>query len=192
MPNNNETRAVRADDTLAFYVRQLLNETYNRNSKDENLVDLLTDLMHFAASDDIDFELNLRMAMNNFAAEQQEKHGNCKTCHLLGKECHPNEEDYSKPCSEYMPVCPGCDEILELQRTEVILGVCREVYSCIDCELLYVKDVTDPSGVIEYAVQCIICHHLWPLSSSHLIHESTGFSNYIGACCWDDRLRHCE
>ncbi len=192
MSNNNENRVTRADTTLAFYVREQLGETFNPDSKDENLVDLLTDLMHFAASDNIDFELNSRMAKNNFETERQEKQGNCKTCHVLGKECHPNEEDYSKTCSEYLPACPGCNGILDLQRTEVILGVCREVYSCIECDLSYVKDVTDPDGIIEYAVQCIICHHLWPLSSSHLVHESNSFDHHIGECCWDERLRHCE
>jgi len=69
--NNNETRTARADNTLAFYVREQLGETYNPDSKDENLVDLLTDLMHFAASDNIDFELCFRMAKTNFEAEQE-------------------------------------------------------------------------------------------------------------------------
>ena len=72
MPNSNETRVIRADNAMEFYVRQQLNETYNPDSKDENLVDLLTDLMHFAASDNIDFESSLRMATNNFEEEQKE------------------------------------------------------------------------------------------------------------------------
>jgi hypothetical protein len=70
--NNNETRTDRADNTLAFYVRQQLNETYNPSSKDENLVDLLTDLMHFSGSDNIDFDSSLKMAKTNFEAEQEE------------------------------------------------------------------------------------------------------------------------
>ncbi len=72
MTNSNETRAGRADNTLAFYVREQLGETYNPDSKDENLVDLLTDLMHFADSDKIDFDLSLKMAKTNFEAEQEE------------------------------------------------------------------------------------------------------------------------
>ncbi len=72
MTNNNETRSARADNTLTFYVRKQLNETYNPDSKDENLTDLLTDLMHFATFDNIDFELCFRMAKTNFEAEQEE------------------------------------------------------------------------------------------------------------------------
>ena len=72
MPNNNETRTARADNTLVFYVHEQLNETYNPDSKDENLVDLLTDLMHFAASDNIDFSASVRMATNHFEEEQKE------------------------------------------------------------------------------------------------------------------------
>ena len=72
MLNSNETRSARADNAMEFCVRQQLNETYNPSSKDENLVDLLTDLMHFAASDNIDFESSVRMATNHFEEEQKE------------------------------------------------------------------------------------------------------------------------
>ena len=72
MPNNNETRVIRADNAMEFYVRQQLNEIYNPASKDENLIDLITDLMHFAASDNIDFSASVRMATNHFEAEQEE------------------------------------------------------------------------------------------------------------------------
>ena len=72
MCNSNESRAARAENTLAFYVRKQLGETYNPDSKDENLVDLLTDLMHFATSDGIDFEASVRMAINHFQEEQNE------------------------------------------------------------------------------------------------------------------------
>jgi hypothetical protein len=58
---------------MAFYVRSQLGETYNPDSRDENLIDMLTDLMHFATSDDIDFESSLRMAKINFEAEQNEE-----------------------------------------------------------------------------------------------------------------------
>ena len=73
MRNNNAARIARADNSMTFYVRSQLGETYHPDSKDENLIDLLTDLMHFAASDDIDFESSLRMANANFEAEQNEE-----------------------------------------------------------------------------------------------------------------------
>ena len=73
MKKNNAARITRADNSMAFYVRSQLGETYNPDSKDENLIDLLTDLMHFATADDIDFDSNLRMAKANFDAEQNEE-----------------------------------------------------------------------------------------------------------------------
>jgi len=70
--NNNESRVTRADNSMEFYVSEQLGEKYRPDSKDENLIDLLADLMHFADSKDIDFETSLRMAKVNFEAEQNE------------------------------------------------------------------------------------------------------------------------
>jgi len=185
---NNQSRSARVDKTLEFYVRKQLGESYNPDGMEEDLVDLLTDTMHFAAAKEIDFESILRMARSNFEAEKDETKANCGICSYLGKDCNPDEDEFELPCSEFTPCCQFCTGKLELQRTEVILGVSREIYSCVDCDLPYIKDTSDPDGKIEYAVPCIMCHNVWPKTSSHIFHESDGFGHFIGGCCWEDHL----
>lgn len=79
-------------------------------------------------------------------------------------------------------ICPDCGGLLELQRTEVFLGITREVYTCVETSSPYVKDTSDPDGKPEHAVKCTMCNNLCPRSSSHVLND-----NFIGECCWDER-----
>ena len=80
----------------------------------------------------------------------------------------------------------ACGGKLALERTDVLLGITREVYTCTDCGLPFVKDTTDPDGKLEYAVPCVMCHNLWPKSSARLIHEKNGYGHFIGQCCVEE------
>ena len=75
MTTTNIERVTRVNDTMAFYVQKQLHETFNPGSLEENLTDMLTDMMHFAASNEIDFVKCLRMAENNYEAEISEEAG---------------------------------------------------------------------------------------------------------------------
>ena len=193
MRSNNEIRSNRAGEALRFYVLNFLREAYRPESRDENMVNLLTDLMHFAAAHSIEFETLIRMAKCNFDAEKLETPANCATCNLLGGDCNPDEEDYRKPCSAYQPACPTCHGALDLQRTEVIHGVSREVYLCVHCDLPYLRDINDQDGAITYAVPCVLCHNLWPRSDAHLIHDDgCGYGHFVCEHCLNEPVPHSD
>lgn len=75
MTTTNTERATRVNDTMVFYVQKQLHEIFNPGSLEENLTDMLTDMMHFAASNEIDFVKCLRMAENHNEAEITEEIG---------------------------------------------------------------------------------------------------------------------
>ena len=72
MTSTNSDRAVRATHALAYYVQKQLHEAYNLASREENIIDLLTDLQHLASAENLDFKLCLRLADTNFEAERGE------------------------------------------------------------------------------------------------------------------------
>lgn len=64
----NEHRAYRAKQTILFYKVSQLNEAGQMGRED--LVDLLTDLRHFANSQGFDFDADLEMSNAHYIAEQ--------------------------------------------------------------------------------------------------------------------------
>jgi hypothetical protein len=82
MGKDNKTRAKRALNTTAFFVKSQQGEHFEPCCLGENITDLLSDLQHLAHSKGIDFASCLRMATGNFEAEFEEEGGEMPTSSL--------------------------------------------------------------------------------------------------------------
>lgn len=67
---SNEERAGRIDTVMQSYCLEL--EERDFNGDEDDVMDLLTDLMHFCERMEIDFEENLRVARENYDHERSE------------------------------------------------------------------------------------------------------------------------
>ncbi len=69
---DNSKRIAAAEAALKAYAQyQSGNALVERDSPEETLIDLLTDLQHFAASREVDYEAALRISQSHFAVEQE-------------------------------------------------------------------------------------------------------------------------
>ncbi len=84
------------------------------------------------------------------------------------------------PC---LDACPTCGGHLERTRTDVLLGVDRELFECEDCGDDAIRELTVEDSPIERAVKCIGCGSMIPFSSAHIFHQSGPTAHFIGDCC---------
>lgn len=87
------------------------------------------------------------------------------------------------------PHCRACDGNLELDRTDTLFGIDREIYRCTECEENYIRELTEANSPIERAVKCVGCGNLIIQSSARIFYQSDDLTHFIGECCRDERLR---
>jgi ribosomal protein L37AE/L43A len=85
--------------------------------------------------------------------------------------------------------CPACGCILEVSRTDTLLGIDREIFDCQSCDETFIRDLTVAESPIERAVKCAACGQTIPFSSAHVISQRDNIAHYLGDCCWDERQR---
>ena len=79
--------------------------------------------------------------------------------------------------------CPICGGRLERTRTDVLLGINRELFECEDCGDDAIRELTVEDSPIERAVKCVACSNMIPFSSAHIFHQSGPTAHFIGDCC---------
>lgn len=160
----NEERAERIDTVMQAYCLTLVGRDFEGDEDD--VKGLLTDLMHFCERMEIDFEGNLRVARDKYEHEREAETG------ILKK-----------------PGCPECGCILELSRTETLLGIDRVIFECKNCDETFIRELTVADSPIEKAVKCVGCGNLVVRGTARIFYQSDDLAHYIGECCWDERLR---
>lgn len=160
----NEERAERIDTVMQAYCLTLDGRDFEGDEDD--VKDLLTDLMHFCERMEIDFEENLRVARDNYEHEREAQTGIPKK-----------------------PGCPECGCILDVSRTDTLLGIDREILDCQNCDGTFIRELTVADSPIEKAVKCVGCGSLIVRSTARIFYQSDDLAHYIGECCWDERLR---
>lgn len=162
----NEERADRIDTVMQAYCLTL--EGRDFDGDEDDVKDLLTDLMHFCARMEIDFEENLRVARDNYDHEREEESGIPAT-----------------------PRCPVCSSHLETSRTDTLLGIDREILECQECDEKFIRELTIADSPIERAVKCVGCGDLIAQSSARIFYQRDDLAHFIGECCRDERMRDC-
>lgn len=160
----NEERAGRIDTVMQAYCLTLQSRDFDVDEDD--VKDLLTDLMHFCERMEIDFEENLRVARNNYTHERLAEQGDTG-----------------------QPGCPVCGCYLEVTRIDTLLGIDREIFGCQNCVETFIRELTVAESPIERAVKCVGCGNMIPQSSARILYQRDDYAHFIGACCWDERLR---
>jgi hypothetical protein len=160
----NEERADRIDTVMQAYCLTL--EGRDFDGDEDDVKDLLTDLMHFCARMEIDFEENLRVARDNYEHEREAETGIPKA---LG--------------------CPECGCFLGVSRTDTLLGIDRVIFDCQNCDETFIRELTVADSPIEKAVKCVGCGSMIAKSTARIFYQSDDLAHYIGECCWDERLR---
>lgn len=79
--------------------------------------------------------------------------------------------------------CPACRHSLEKLSTDTHLGIDRELFRCPGCNETFIRELVEANSPLERAVKCIMCSSMTPQTSSHIFHQSGGFTHYIGKCC---------
>lgn len=159
----NEERAERIDTVMQAYCLTLDGRDFEGDEDDVR--DLLTDLMHFCERMEIDFDENLRVARDNYEHEREAETG------------IPNNLG-----------CPECGCILEVSRTDTLLGIDRVIFECQNCDGVFIRELTVADSPIEKAVKCVGCGNLIVRSTARIFYQSDDLAHYIGECCWDERL----
>ncbi len=159
----NEERADRIDTVMQAYCLTL--EGRDFNGDEDDVRDLLTDLMHFCARMEIDFEENLRVARDNYQHEREAEAGETG---VIG--------------------CPACGCILDVSRTDTLLGIDRVIFDCQNCDETFTRELTAADSPIERAVKCVGCGSMIAQSTAHIFHRSGDFAHFIGECCSGERL----
>lgn len=160
----NEERAERIDTVMQAYCLTLDGRDFEGDEDDFR--DLLTDLMHFCERMEIDFDENLRVARGNYEHEREAETG------------IPRK-----------PGCPECGSILEVSRTDTLLGIDREILDCQNCDETFIRELAVADSPIEKAVKCVGCGNLIVRNTARIFYQSDDLAHYIGECCWDERLR---
>ena len=160
----NEERAERIDTVMQAYCLTLDGRDFEGDEDD--VKDLLTDLMHFCERMEIDFNENLRVARDNYEHEREVETG------------IPNNLG-----------CPECGCILEVSRTDTLLGIDRVIFDCQNCDETFIRERTVADSPIERVVKCVGCSNLIVRSTARIFYQSDDLAHYIGECCWDERLR---
>lgn len=99
---------------------------------------------------------------------------------------YDQREEYQTGASHRCPLC-GCP--LEAHHTDTHLGIERKIFECQECDERFIRELTVADGPLERAVTCVGCRNLVGQKSARILYQSDDLAHFIGACCWDERLR---
>jgi hypothetical protein len=103
---------------------------------------------------------------------------------LQNSQTPPSEQaEESLEGATCLDACPTCGGRLERTRTDVLLGVNRELFECEDCGDDAIRELTVEDSPIERAVKCVACSNMIQFSSAHIFHQSGPTAHFIGDCC---------